>query len=151
MIYLTIPNGMKFEQIVEKIDGLNVSRDFFIDPSGTSPRIDLQKLVQNAIRENSGRKKCIQLKEFTIYMRQPPYKDELFLVYTPNRNGKLATETPISLVNGRTMPRKRPDTKYGSFWDREHQFTQEKRAEIEKKREEQRHDRRHDGDSPKAT
>ncbi|HAU0781219.1 TPA: lpg1716 family Dot/Icm T4SS effector, partial [Legionella pneumophila] len=80
MIFLSIPKGMEFKQITEK-DNTN---DYFVDPNGKLPRINIQALVKDALQYNKGRKKEISLPDFTIYRHKPPYRDELFLQYNPD-------------------------------------------------------------------
>lgn len=51
--FLSIPKGMEFKQITEK-DNTN---DYFVDPNGKLPRINIQALVKDALQYNKGRKK----------------------------------------------------------------------------------------------
>lgn len=46
MIFLSIPKGMEFKQITEK-DNTN---DYFVDPNGKLPRIDIQALVKDTLQ-----------------------------------------------------------------------------------------------------
>ncbi len=149
MIYISIPKGMEFKQITNDIE----TRDFFVDPQGKLPQIDLQELVKEALRHNSGRLKTIELKEFSIYTRVPPKVGDYFLKYVPNNNGKLATKDPVTLVMGVTEQKFQPQshTRYGMFWDQTLYLDPERKKEILDKRMEQKHNRRHDGDSPKST
>ncbi|HAT8844510.1 TPA: lpg1716 family Dot/Icm T4SS effector [Legionella pneumophila] len=148
MIFLSIPKGMEFKQITEK-DNTN---DYFVDPNGKLPRIDIQALVKDALQYNKGRKKEIALSDFTIYRHKPPYKDELFLQYNPDHNGKYFTKESVSLVNGKEFIRnKAPATSYGTFWFQKVQLSESRMDEVLAQRSEQRENRRHTGDSPNPT
>ena len=145
-MYLSIPIGMKYEQIAEN----ESQRDYFVDPNGVLPRIDIQKVLKEALRTNTGRAKHIELGEFTIYRVKPPYRDESFLHYIPNCNGRHATKEAIELVNGTSFPPPQ-QTRYGTFWFQALPLDPTTLEGILERRAEQREDRRHSGDSPKPT
>ncbi|HAT1725566.1 lpg1716 family Dot/Icm T4SS effector [Legionella pneumophila serogroup 1] len=148
MIFLSIPKGMEFKQITEK-DNTN---DYFVDPNGKLPRINIQALVKDALQYNKGRKKEISLPDFTIYRHKPPYRDELFLQYNPNHNGKYFTKESVNLVNGKEFIKyKTPATSYGTFWFQKVQLSESRMDEVLAQRSEQRENRRHTGDSPNPT
>ncbi|KTD41475.1 hypothetical protein [Legionella parisiensis] len=150
MIYLSIPTGMVFRKVAT---GAKI-RDCLVDPKGGGV-IELQDLVKEALRNNTGRKSCIELKEkgFTIYLKLPPNSDDSFLAYAPNHNGKYPTEVEPKIVSGKTVQKYDPkyDTRYGSFWHQNMYLTAKQELEIENKMLEQRENRRHIGNSPNAT
>ncbi|MCE0723568.1 MULTISPECIES: permease [Legionella] len=150
MIYLSIPVGMVFRKMSS---GVRI-RDCFVDPQkGTV--IELQDLVKEALRNNTGRKSHVVLKEneFTIYLSTPPNTDDSFLAYVPNHNGKYPTAVKPEIVSGKSAQKYDPkyNTKYGSFWYQQILLTTEQELEIEDKMLEQRENRRHTGSSPNAT
>lgn len=148
MIYLSIPVGMVFR----KVDIGARIKDCFVDPQrGTV--IELQDLVKDALRNNTGRKNHIDLKEFTIYLNTPPKTDDFFLAYIPNHNGKYPTAVEPEIVIGKSAQKYDPKhhTKYGSFWYKHMYLTAKQESEIEDKMLEQRENRRHIGSNPNAT
>lgn len=154
MIYLTIPKGMVFEKInSENQDKKTLAtRDCFIDVS-REKIIDLQSLVKDALRTNTGRKATIELKELTIYLRMPPDNEELFLAYDPNHNGKYPTATKPEYVIGKDAQKFDPKrfARYGTFWSDYAILTPTQKIELAEKRIAQRENRRHYGDCPLPT
>ncbi|KTD03566.1 permease [Fluoribacter gormanii] len=155
MIYLTIPSGMVFKKVAVQTNNSSEAEqisDCFVNPEeGTV--IELQNLVKEALRSNSGRKNCISLKDITIYLNKPPATSELFLAYTPNHNGKHPTEIEPKVITGREAQKYDPKqhTSYGSFWYQQIHLSADKQLEIEEKMSEQKANRRHIGDSPMST
>ncbi|QMT60121.1 permease [Legionella sp. PC997] len=153
MIYITIPPGMVFKRVtLEKNDfnGVEKLSDCFANQETI---IDLQNLVKEALRTNTGRKNCIKLKDITIYLNTPPDTSESLLAYTPNHNGKYPTEIEPKVVTGHDAQKYDPKkyTQYGSFWYKQIYLTAEKQLDIQEKMLEQKADRRHIGDCPKST
>ncbi|PWY56188.1 permease [Legionella qingyii] len=155
MIYVTIPSGMVFKKIAVQQNNSNETEqisDCFVTPEeGTI--IDLQNLVKEALRTNSRRKNCINLKDITIYLNKPPATSELFLAYTPNHNGKHPTEIEPKVITGREAHQYDPKqyTRYGSFWYQQIHLSADRQSEIEEKMSEQKANRRHIGYSPLST
>lgn len=149
MMYLSIPKGMEFKQL---LDNKNI-RDYFIDPKGEKPSIDLQQCIKEALQYNKGRKKCINLEKFTLYTRMPPNTEELFLTYTPNRNGKFATLKEVKSISGKMAQKTNPQSlsRYGSFWYQQIPVSSDELKVIKAKQDEQRENRRHYGPSPTGT
>lgn len=148
-MYLSIPKGMKYKQII--ID--DIAGDYFVDPEGQLPKIAIQKLLHDALRTNTGRKKSIELHELTIYLRTPPNDEETYLKYIPNRNGKEATQIEPVEVKGRDAQKHSAMhyTTNGQVWCNQFYLTDKRKEEIEAKRVEQRNNRRHYGNSPLST
>ncbi|HHF7368281.1 TPA: permease [Legionella bozemanae] len=149
MIYLSIPVGMVFRKVTTEAK----IRDCFVDPKGGAV-IELQDLVKEALRNNTGRKNRIEIeKGFTIYLNTPPNTDESFLTYVPNHNGKYPTAVEPKIISGKKTQKYDPKshTRYGSFWHQHMFLTVEQEVEIEDKMLEQRENRRHSGNSPNAT
>lgn len=139
---------MQFKQIT---DG-EQTVDFFIDPNDKLPQINIQDLVKDALQNNKGRKKVIDLPDFTIYRHKPPYIDKEFLKYVPDHNGKYFTKVKPILVNGKEFhPGKSPETRYGTFWYQVTPLSEARIAEVLVQQSEQRENRRHIGDRPSAT
>ncbi|MCW8397597.1 permease [Legionella sp. PATHC038] len=154
MIYISIPPGKAFKKIVVEMDEHNNAKTFkdcFVDLEDGSI-IELQDLIKEAL-QNTKRKSEINLKAFTIYLKKPPATEDSFLSYTPNHNGKYPTDVEPEIVIGKNVQKYNPaaQTKYGSFWHRQLFLTTDKQSEITAKMEAQKQDRRHVGDSPKAT
>lgn len=154
MIYLTIPKGMTFRQITTVTEDKKTSetRDCLVDTTGKNI-IELQSLVKDALRTNTGRKKSIELKDFTIYLRIPPNTDAQFLEYIPNHNGRYPTKTEPKLVIGKEAQKYDPKvySSYGTFWSHHTFLTNSQKLELEEKRLAQKENRRHYGDSPLPT
>ncbi|KTD09230.1 Permease [Legionella gratiana] len=154
MIYLTIPKGMVFKKITTEDQDKKTSeiRDCFIDATGKNI-IELQDLVKDALRTNTGRKKCIKLDQFTIYLRTPPNTDEPFLAYNPNHNGRYPTATEPEYVIGKNAQKYDPKiySSYGTFWSHHMYLTRSQEIELEEKRLAQKENRRHYGDCPLPT
>jgi len=148
-MYLSIPKGMKFKQITEG----NITSDYFVDPEGVRPNIALQELVKEALRTNNGRSKCINLAQFSIYTRKPPFSSEEFLEYIPNQNGKYATKDEVKLISGISTKKYNPAeyTGPGTVWCSQFYRTEAQLQEIAGARQAQRDNRRHVGDCPLAT
>lgn len=148
-MYLSIPRGMKYEQIVSD----DIAKDYFVDPEDKLPKIDIQKLLKDALRANTGRKKSIELNEFTIYIYSPPNDEETYLKYIPHKNGKEAMQIKPEEVKGYSAQRHSTMhyTSNGQTWCSQFHLSEKRREEIDAKREAQRENRRHYGDCPLST
>lgn len=151
MLYLTIPQGWRFEQ--KEIEG--VLKDVYMNES-SNDQIVIQDLVKATLR-NKRRHETFRVVNnehvpITIYFRSPPRSGENFLKYEPNKNGK-EPSTNVVVVQGNKEQKKSPAsyTCYGQFWANNACLSKEKRAEIEEKRTAQRVSRQHQGNSPMAT
>jgi hypothetical protein len=145
-MYLSIPKGMQYAQITEH----GISTDYFIDPLGIRPRINLQEQIKEALRHNAGRKKEIKLAEFTIYLKDNIFMERVILKYTPNQNGALATLVPAITID-KNPKKPSVQTSYGTLWHKVTPLTEERLQKVIEACEQQKADRRHWGDSPKAT
>jgi len=151
-MFLSIPQGMVFQQ---EYNGTDL-HDYFIDPTGKKPKIDLQTLLKNALQNNTkkevekrgGNKFVISLNEFTIYLKNPPRDENDYLKYIPNNNGKNPTASTPEIVKG--FLEYKPSYRSG-LWFHHVPLSAEKLEQVLEKREEQRHNRRHVGDSPLPT
>ncbi len=123
---------------------------YFVDPHGIKPRINIQEKLKEAIRHNNGRQKAIDVGEFSIYLKKPPYVNASFLKYIPDHNGKNATKESVIAVSGFSFPRSLTTT-YGTLWYQMTKLSVERLAEVLEARDAQRENRRHSGDSPSAT
>lgn len=165
MIYLSIPEGMEFKQ---RKNDQGILSDYFIDPTGAKPDIDIRSLVKQTLRTNTHRKKTIETDYFTIYLKKPPYSAELFLRYQPCANGKWATEgfERVSFTAGKEVFTKSltevvPGTSVSSksyfnphsrnLWWQETALREARLTEVLEARYEQRENRRHMGDCPNPT
>lgn len=156
MIYLSIPEGMVYQQKkVISAGSENASlKDFFVDPNGKRPDIPLQDIVKDMLRTNTGQKKIIEKDGITLYRKIPPYEKTQFLQYAPEENAKFATKTTPVVASGmdfRASLNKANTKQYGQLWFKENPLPKDKQELVEDKRDEQRDNRRHIGDSPKAT
>lgn len=148
-MYISIPKEMIFQKVTSEKN----TRDCFVDPTKKRDPIELQSLLKEALRTNTGHHKIIKLKEFTIYLRTPPNKKEIFLEYSPCHNGKDPTSTDPKLISGHLAQKYDPSkhSRYGMFWYQQIELSSAKQEVITDKMLEQRENRRHSGNSPLAT
>ena len=151
MVYIAIPKGWTFI----KADVAN-SKDRLVDESGK--QIVIQELVKDALQHvvrgtssiNGNTKNTHGLK-VTIYFRRPPDTLEEFLMYKPTKNGKLPAEH-TEMVVGRDKQIKHVSTSHTvMLWHTQAVLSTARHAELADKSARQKADRRHIGDSPKAT
>ncbi|RUR08921.1 permease [Legionella sp. km772] len=134
----------------QKVKEGSIEHDYFVDPQGIKPRIDLQEQLKEALRANTGRKKEINAGDFIIYLKKPPFKNESFLTYIPHQNGKHATQETPRIISGLSCSTYR-STSYGTLWHQITPLNAQRLEEVLAAREAQRDNRRHIGDSPLAT
>jgi hypothetical protein len=144
MLYIKIPNGMHFSQITDK--EANHTQDILIDDSGN--KIDLQEMVKDFLRDPKAYEaKKPSPEKLTILFKPPIPMDDSYLLYEPNRNGKLPTIQPVKLGSEHKQS-SAVSTRYGEFWHQKVPMSAEKRQEVLKAQDEQRQNRRKSGDSP---
>lgn len=145
MLYIEIPEGMVFTKkaVFERRYNIHQLHDFLIDPQNIRKPIDLQNVVKEALRDKP-RYEASSVKELIIHFRLPNKPGCQFLRYAPNHNGALPTQEEPTIIRGNTPT---PSSYHGA-WFSQIPLSSERLAQIEVKRDEQRHNRRHDGDSP---
>jgi hypothetical protein len=111
-MYLSIPSGMQYKQIMED----SITTDYFVDPVGLLPAINIQKTIKEALQNNTGRKKEIKLSEFSIYLRNTPYTKDFYLSCITNYNGMVPTAHSPEIVRGYNGRKSSVTTTYGSLW-----------------------------------
>lgn len=151
-MYLSIPDGMVFQQKQVIQGDKTVLNDFFVDPKGIKADINIQEIIKKAIQCNTGRSQAIENKyPFNIYLKVPKCDTKEYLKYIPNHNGKYATErvdSVIRVIGIRAQPLR---TIHNTLWFNHVPVSADRLEEISEKREAQRHNRRHYGDSPCPT
>lgn len=125
-------------------------KDCFVDEHGTKV-IPFQDHVKEALRHNKKNSKEIILADIKIYLRPPKLESGRFLKYEPEKNGKEPTTKTPEVTELIINPSYRPITQSGQCWFQVNPISTQRREEIDAKRDEQMHNRRHDGDSPLPT
>lgn len=130
--------------------------DFFVleNEKGEVERtISIQNMVKKMLQHWPRNKSYQEWEGIRVYRKSPPCEDGEFLAYQPNQNGKSSMTEEPAVINGAAYHRQRSASpgRYGSLWFKHVVLTKAKEEEILQKREEQRHNRRHDGDSPNPT
>jgi hypothetical protein len=146
MIYISIPQGMKYQKLMHE----GRLKDCFVDEHGTKV-IPFQDHVKETLRHNKKQRKEISLAEIKIYLYPPKLESGRFLKYEPENNGKFPTTKTPEVTELITNPSHRAITQSGQCWFQVTPISTQRREEIEAKRDEQLHNRRHDGDSPLPT
>ena len=154
MIYITIPKATAFRKIItatpdEKGVVHDKIRDCFVNPE-TQETIELQEWVKDALRTRPRNAVCVINKHFTVYFKLPIRQEE-FLAYAPNNNGKDPTLVVPQIIKGATAVVKNPVISADRSWIQSTLLSPGRLAQVTEKRNEQRENRRHTGDSPLPT
>ena len=152
MLYIEIPDGMRFDVLIQigRKNGVDVEvkEDHFVpnDDSDKAP-ISIQAVVKKFL---SSHKKSAVVDGLQC-SKTKPMTSAPILVYRANNNGTGPSDKVIELnltqKNAQTSTASNPAT----WWAQGGFLSEEKRAALDKKRDEQRANRRHYGDSPSAT
>ncbi|MDP3559503.1 MAG: hypothetical protein Q8R79_04025 [Legionellaceae bacterium] len=148
------------DSLRSKIDALNEMinlspKDQLIDSAGRC--IKIQNIVQDWLRTKK-RTTQVTIKDpsetygldIKLYYKKPPDNDKEFLEYKSYRNGK-GPASHTQMVYGYEKQVKFVTQKHGQFWHQVVPLSLKKLEDVESKRNAQRENRRHTGDSPKAT
>lgn len=146
MIYISIPSNMIFQQL----DISDEIIDCFVDKDDDTRIIKLQHILKELLRVNKRYCKVIEQGTFTVFLKNPPYDEMIYLAYVPNQNAKLPTSTDPYLVSGIQANKFRPQnqTRYGQFWSSYIPLSYEREQEIIERRKEQKENRLKIGDNP---
>ncbi|KTD66242.1 hypothetical protein [Legionella spiritensis] len=166
MIYITIPEGWHFTTRKVGEEDKDVLVDDLNEDNESVKVINLQEIVRTSLHHKSRKETSKTIRDaethdcaITIYFRKPPDTSDLFLRYEPNRNGKLPADKTSDkkpmLVKGSSTHTHMANPGYGRLWwqnpDNQARLSAKRLAKVEEKSMEQKEDRRHTGDSPKAT
>lgn len=154
MIYIAVPKWMSFAKLdtrVEK-DGVDdiEAHDCFVSEDENIKPISIQASVKQflATHKNKGVVNGLEI------FKNRPMTSALILAYCPNRNG-CDPSNKVELLNQRSnneQPRLYGGQSYGNLpFLKTTPLSVERKEELEKKRDAERDNRRHYGDSPKAT
>lgn len=152
MLYIVIPEGMVFaKKMVTDTNSITEEKDVFVDREEGKPDIILQDIVKEYLKSRD-KSKSFEVREgITIYHRKPPNTDADFLAYEPKANGKYPA-SEFKMVKGQASYKLSSyATTYGQRWFNQIPLSEERLQEIRLKDLETRDNRRHIGDSPKAT
>lgn len=151
MIYILSPSSGTYELETKNVNG--EEKDMLVDKDQKAPDIPLQDLVKEALQHRKDRAPSFQKDETTIYYKKPPYDDNKYLKYIPQNNGKYPTQSKAIWLSGKKANgiNSSSHTRYGQFWHDNIPLSAEKKKKIIEKKKEQRLNRRHEGNSPKAT
>lgn len=147
MLYIIIPPGMRFEtlpKIKTTKDGINIETtdDCFVSDNENQAPISIQDTVKSFYQTH---KPFAVINGLECHKRKP-ITPKPILPYIANKNGTCPGKVFVP------VKQPQPTTQYHAAWWATNTFLSERRTtELEKKRAEQRADRRHCGDSPKAT
>ena len=151
MIYIAVPEGWIFTKANE-VD----NKDLLVDESGR--QIDIQDIIKTYLRTRNRHHPSLNVQDestygvkVTLYFRWPPNTNSQFLMYKPNNNGKLASEHTKIIIGHDKQIKHTTFSHIESLWYKQVPLTQEKYERFKEKYEQQKADRRHYGDSPKAT
>lgn len=150
MLYILIPEGMVFEQTQTQ----DSKRDMFVDPSGKKESICFQDIIKDVLRHKSRSARSVCKDGLEIYFRSAPCDQRDYLKYSPRNNGKYATKVLPKVVKGYAEHQVKylgKTSRYGEFWYQHQVLSEERKAEVEARRAEQRDNRRHVGDCPLPT
>lgn len=146
--YIPLPEGIEHAVIN--------GQDHLIDKINKVPAVNMQFLIKEHLRNpHKGKHQKSQiintsLDKVKIYTAMPPALDMDYLVYEPKNNGALPSDKIERLKSYKnTSPATNPAGLFNGHapsW-----MNNAKRKQLEEKRDEQRENRRHMGDSPKST
>lgn len=154
MLYIKLPENARFEQREINREGeLQVRDHIIINSEKTETLIDLQDIVKDLLQHKQKGVKSVEINDgIIIYFRKPPYDDQNYLEYDPNRNGKLASNKVNTIIGHSKKPYNPAEyTKPGSRWVDYAFFTEDRREDQLMKDRKTQENKRHTGDNPKAT
>ncbi len=146
MLYIKLPEHAEFKQLeVVGENGMSTTKDCIVLKNNEVDKtIDLQSIVKNILQH------CPRgVKEFKtgydgliIHKRKPPYDDNMYLEYKPNKNGKLPSEHHQIIIGKNCKPYNPGDHSSSascSRWVNHHIFFNEeqKKNQMEKDRQKQ--------------
>ncbi|MCA0402301.1 MAG: hypothetical protein LCH30_00750 [Proteobacteria bacterium] len=150
MLYISLPEGWKFDNQNEKFDALTQGEN----------KIDIQFLIKELLRtkKKTDYKVTLNSKEthyedIIIYFRRPPNDEALYIQYEPKQNGKHKTEQ-FEIVQGKDRQLKKMIHQVGKLWHQISENTQgivqDRLDKIQEKSTEQKLNRQKIGNSPNA-
>lgn len=144
--YIPIPDGMA----LKRVNG----EDWLVD-ANNQPKVDIQHVIKDYLR--NPKKNKLNLHDCNIYTMPPPNLNIIYAVYEPKDNGKNPADK-IEIVDGKKLVEStKTPAPQGLFhghapsWMQGSPLSEARRKQLEEKRDEQRENRRHMGDNPKAT
>ena len=150
MLYIKIPAGMTFRSIVvlDHTDdkSQNQLEDHFVSLREERSPISIQKLVKTFYTLHATQ---ANIDGIMCYKKNPPL-DKPILVYRANRNGTCPSDYAV-VKEPAEKNHASSSTSHASWWANNAFISEDRRARLEEKRYNQRHNRRHDGDSPMPT
>ncbi len=158
MIYINIPSGWKF-------DNKNYPSDVLVKENSETGKvkpeeiIELQSLIKDCLRTKKRHATSFSLdlkdthnEKITIFFKRAPEGN--YLEYHPNRNGKFKAEKAEIILKKEIQQVSFSNSHTGLLWFQRLDrcaLNPKRREEVEKMALEQKANRRHNGDSPKAT
>lgn len=149
MLYIIIPDGMQFAVLpkIKTKDGIDIETtdDCFVSDNENQAPISIQDTVKLFYTKH---KFFDSINGLECHKHRPMRTSKPILAYTANRNGTLPGK---GVVLFQKQEQSITQNRSSLWWATNAALPEDTKNNLEKKRTKQREDRRHSGDSPKAT